>query len=86
MLPNRYTESNTNQMEALKNTKLNWLLRGYNQLAGIDYHDSFSPMAKSVTVRVILAISTAHNLPIHQLDINNAYLHGNLEEDVYLQC
>lgn len=58
--------------------------KGYNQLASIDYHDSFSLVAKLVIVRLPFAISTVFDWPIHKLDTNNAYLHGYLEENVYL--
>ncbi|XP_031272882.1 uncharacterized protein LOC116131363 [Pistacia vera] len=46
--------------------------KGYNQIYGVDYLESFSPVAKLVTVRIFLAIGTTHSWPLHQLDINNA--------------
>ena len=58
--------------------------KGYHPIEGVDYFDSFSPVAKSVIVRLFLVMATALSRPIHQLDINNAFLHGFLDEEVYI--
>ncbi|KAK4402859.1 hypothetical protein Sango_1026600 [Sesamum angolense] len=58
--------------------------KGFNQVARIDYTEYFSPIAKAVTVRVFLAIASAKGWPIYQLDVNNALLHGYLDEEVYI--
>lgn len=58
--------------------------KGYNQAYGIDYTESFSPIAKVVTVRLFLAIAVAKQWIVHQVDINNAYLHGYVEEELYM--
>ncbi|GKA93074.1 zinc finger, CCHC-type containing protein [Tanacetum coccineum] len=51
---------------------------------GIDYFDTYAPVARISTIRLLIAIASIHNLIIHQMDVKTAFLNGDLEEEVYM--
>ena len=72
-------------MVAQIDTKHIWLQKGFNQRYGMDYEDTFSPVVKAATIRIILSIAVSRGWSLQKLDVQNAFLYGFLEEEVYMQ-
>jgi hypothetical protein len=65
--------------------KARLVVKGFGQKKGIDFDKIFSPMVKMSSIRVILSLAAKMNLEIKQLDMKIAFLHGNLEEEIYME-
>ncbi|KAI9153839.1 hypothetical protein LWI28_017370 [Acer negundo] len=58
--------------------------KGFHQTLGVDFHDTFSPNIKASTIRVIFSLAVTYGWDIQQVDINHAFLNGDLLEDFYM--
>ncbi len=68
----------------LDKSKARLVARGFSQMYGIDYTDTFAPTVKFDTLRLFLAIVAMENLECHQVDVNNAFAESFLKEEIYL--
>jgi hypothetical protein len=70
---------------SIERYKMRLVARGFTQQEGIDYSETFSPVIKQVTVKLVFSIAVSCDWKIHQLDIHNAFLNGVLDEEVYMK-
>ena len=65
--------------------KVRLVIKGYKQKEGLDYFDTYSPVTRISSIRMLIAIATIHNLEIHQMDVKTAFLNGDLDKEIYME-
>lgn len=75
-----------NSYGLIERHKARLVTKRYNQKEGLDFFLSFSPAAKIVTMRIVLSLAVIHNWSLFHLDVNNAFLYGDLDEQFFMKA
>ena len=65
--------------------KARLVVKGFRQKEGLDYFDTYSPVTRITSIRLLIALAAVYDLQIHQIDVKTAFLNGELEEKIYME-
>jgi len=64
--------------------KARLVAKGYRQRENVDFFDTYSPVTRVTSIRVLISLASVYNLVVHQMDVKTAFLNGELEEEIYM--
>ena len=70
---------------SIEKYKARFVARGFSQKQGIDYEETFAPVARYTSIRTIIAIASIMGWKLHQMDVKTAFLNGKVEQEVYIE-
>jgi hypothetical protein len=74
-----------NDVGQVKKFKSRLVVKGYSQVEGVDFSEIFSPVAKLTSIRILMSLAVTLDLDIEQMDVKIVFLHGDLEEEIYMR-
>ncbi|KAL0303185.1 UNVERIFIED_CONTAM: Retrovirus-related Pol polyprotein from transposon TNT 1-94 [Sesamum radiatum] len=74
-----------NQYGSIQKYKARLVAKGYSEQPGIDFTETYAPVARIETIRIVLAVAAQLELQVYQLDVKSAFLNGEIEEEVYVE-
>jgi len=69
----------------VERNKARLVAKGFSRVEGIDYNETFSPVAKMNSIHLVLSLVASHKWEAHQMDVKSAFLHGDLQEEIYME-
>jgi hypothetical protein len=78
-------KKNMNATGQVKKFKVRLVAKGYSQVEGVDFSDIFSHVEKFTSIRELMSLVATFDLEIEKIDVNTAFLHGELEEEIYMK-
>ena len=70
---------------SIQTFKARLVAKGFKQKKGIDYFDTYAPVARLTSIRILFALASLYNLHVHQMDVKTTFLNGDLDEEVYME-
>ena len=61
------------------------MAKGYSQVEGLDFDETYAPVARLESIRILLAYATYHGIKLYQMDVKSAFLNGPIKEEVYVE-
>ena len=74
-----------NEHGTIIRNKSRLIAQGYTQVEGVDFDETFAPVARLESIRILLAIASYLNFKLYQMDVKSAFLNGMLQEEVYVE-
>ena len=65
--------------------KVRFVVRGFSQIVGVDYEETFAPVARYASIKAVISIIAEMDWRIHQMDVKTAFMNGIIEEEVYVE-
>ena len=81
----RIFKNKLNEQGQIIRNKARLVCKGYSQIEGLDYDETFSPVARMESIRMFLAFSCCHDFKVYKMDVKSTFLNGYLEEEVYME-
>jgi hypothetical protein len=72
-------------METLQETKQDLWQKGYSQVEGLDFDETFAPVVRLESIRILLAYASHHDFKLYQINVKSAFLNGPIKEEVYVE-
>ncbi|KAH9768292.1 Integrase catalytic domain-containing protein [Citrus sinensis] len=83
--PKTFSEAMSSRDASFWREAARLVAKGFKQRNGIDYFDTYAPVARLTSIRVLFAIASLNNLYVHKMDVKTAFLNGDLDEEIYME-